>query len=135
MEGMAPSELVTGMAAGVACAFSTVAVSMALSNSRQQPRPNGQARQWIVRTQSRVRKFQKLAEPCCEGCAGTGSTACKNCFGRGRVNHMDKAMLPAGEWPHWCWVCKGAGFTFCMVCMGSGELRGPMGFRLPRVQE
>jgi len=39
--------------------------------------------------------------------------ACSECGGRGRTNHLEQVMLPAGEWPHWCAYCHGGGKIFC----------------------
>mmetsp|Transcript_37512 Transcript_37512/g.105930 ORF Transcript_37512/g.105930 Transcript_37512/m.105930 type:complete len:123 (+) Transcript_37512:100-468(+) len=66
----------------------------------------------------------------CEVCSGVGRTNCWNCFGRGRVNYTDAAMLPKGVDPVWCSTCRGGGLVYCSRCMGSGVKREPIGFRV-----
>ncbi|KAK9816738.1 hypothetical protein WJX72_004392 [[Myrmecia] bisecta] len=61
---------------------------------------------------------------------GRGKTTCGECKGRGRVNYIDRAMLPKGAWPQWCTACRGSGLWFCERCMGTGVKRNPIGFRL-----
>lgn len=52
----------------------------------------------------------------------------------GRVNHMDKWILPNGEWPVWCSWCRGSGLMYCDHCLGTGKHREKMGFQLPHTE-
>nr|XP_045089209.1 uncharacterized protein LOC109742114 isoform X2 [Aegilops tauschii subsp. strangulata] len=82
---------------------------------------------WVVRTESNVRRERpKRPDPPCTICKGTGTINCRNCFGR--INHVDLAVLPKGEWPQWCQICGGSGLDYCHRCHGTGEYREPMGF-------
>ncbi|CAM0903107.1 unnamed protein product [Alopecurus aequalis] len=84
---------------------------------------------WVVRTESNVRRERpKRPEPPCTICKGTGAIDCRNCFGRGRINHVNLVVLPKGEWPQWCRLCRGSGLDYCHRCHGTGEYREPMGF-------
>ncbi|KAM3370092.1 hypothetical protein ACQJBY_017770 [Aegilops geniculata] len=83
----------------------------------------------VTMMQSNVRRERpKRPDPPCTICKGTGTINCRNCFGRGRINHVDLAVLPKGEWPQWCQICGGSGLDYCQRCHGTGEYREPMGF-------
>ncbi|NP_001143602.1 uncharacterized protein LOC100276310 isoform 1 [Zea mays] len=106
------------------------ALSSSLAGVQGAPKRLGASKpSWIVRTESNVRRERaKRPDPPCTICKGTGRIDCRNCFGRGRTNHADVAMLPNGEWPQWCRICGGSGLDYCLRCHGTGEYREPMGF-------
>ncbi|PKA52503.1 hypothetical protein AXF42_Ash019130 [Apostasia shenzhenica] len=89
---------------------------------------------WVVRTESNVPKERiiKLDTPCVV-CSGSGRVDCRNCQGKGRINHINLAMLPKGEWPRWCKVCGGSGLGYCNRCLGTGEYRDIMGFHFMKM--
>ena len=74
----------------------------------------------------------EIQDPC-EECGGSGKAVCGRCNGRQRVNLPGEAMLPSGQWPHWCPRCRGSGSDWCVRCNGTGEHREAMGFMVPSI--
>ncbi|WCJ23087.1 DnaJ/Hsp40 cysteine-rich domain superfamily protein [Euphorbia peplus] len=91
---------------------------------------------WLVKSESNVRKeTSKKPEPSCVVCLGSGRVDCLDCCGKGRRNHVDSEMLPAGEWPKWCKTCGGSGLGYCSRCLGTGEYRYIMGFHFMNTKD
>jgi hypothetical protein len=99
-------------------------------------RPSQASESRFVECQNGVKPYEEPLlvtnpEEQCQECSGTGKTVCLVCHGKGRVNRIDKNVLPAGEWPKWCTHCiRCTGMTCCGLCLGTGKKREPIGFRV-----
>ncbi|PNW86547.1 hypothetical protein CHLRE_02g091193v5 [Chlamydomonas reinhardtii] len=66
----------------------------------------------------------------CALCGGSGKICCPTCDGKGRVNRIDRLVLPKGENPVHCLSCRGTTLALCGRCLGTGIKRAPIGFRV-----
>ena len=105
-------------------------------NDATTARPSQASESRFVECQHGVKPYEEPLlvtnpEEQCQECSGTGKTVCLVCHGKGRVNYIDKNVLPAGEWPKWCTHCiRCTGMTCCGLCLGTGKKREPIGFRV-----
>ena len=81
---------------------------------------------------------QHINRPLCmhsldsSGCIAFAGPTCSKQIA-GRLNHLERRVLPRGEWPEWCPACRASGLAHCGRCMGTGQKRRKLGFRLPNV--
>ncbi|KAG2428613.1 hypothetical protein HYH02_014314 [Chlamydomonas schloesseri] len=76
-----------------------------------------------------TRKLPEGQTPCAL-CSGSGKIRCPTCDGKGRVNRIDKLVLPKGENPVHCLTCRGTTLALCGRCLGTGVKRPAIGFRV-----